>query len=134
MLPELIPGDAVIDAGAITVDDHIYFVSFTELDLSDGITIAEIAYIAHEATHSQQYRTITGFRAKYLGYYLSNYLGEETFSPGNQGRKKAYEEIPYEQEADDIQRRVLNAGVNPCIPKPPGRAKAKSRGKKKRRN
>lgn len=135
-----LPGDTVIQGGAITVDDHIYFRDTGQFNAADGLTPGEIAFVAHEATHSLQMRTITGYKAKYVGYFLVNLLLKNTFNPAGQAIENSYREIPYEGDARakqaDIDNDIATNG-NPCDPKPvqpsnPAQ-RAKPRGRKKRR-
>jgi hypothetical protein len=62
----------------------------------NGITI-----IAHEITHTQQYRKYGrfGFQLKYLASYINNKRRQ-------MGDSGAYEEIPFEKEAYEKEREV----------------------------
>jgi hypothetical protein len=60
-----------------------------------------IATIAHELTHTLQYKKYGGlrFRLKYLVFYFNNKRKKK-------GDLQAYEEIPFEKEAYEKEREV----------------------------
>lgn len=69
------------------------------IDTAEGL-----ALIAHEIAHCRQYQQFGkwGFRTKYLSAYLQNRRSGMT-------DKTAYEQIPFEIEAREIERQVLSA-------------------------
>ncbi len=72
---------------------------YYRLDSAEGL-----ALIAHEIVHCRQYQQFGkwGFRTKYLSFYLQN-------RRGGMAEKVAYEQIPFEIEAREIEHNVLSA-------------------------
>ena len=70
---------------------------YYRIDTAEGL-----ALIAHEITHCQQYQQFGkwGFRARYLSAYIQNRRNGMT-------EKIAYEQIPFEIEAREIEQSVL---------------------------
>ncbi len=78
----------------------IYFApGYYRTDTAEGL-----ALIAHEMTHCRQYHQLGKwrFRTKYLSAYLQN-------RRNGMAEKTAYEQIPFEIEAREIERQVLLA-------------------------
>ncbi len=72
---------------------------YYRVDSLDGL-----ALIAHELVHSRQYHEFGKwiFRARYLSAYVQNLRQGMT-------RKAAYEQIPFEIEAREVERQVFSA-------------------------
>lgn len=71
---------------------------FYRIDTVEGLTL-----IAHELVHSRQYYELGKwtFRTKYLSAYVQNRRSGMT-------NKTAYEQIPFEIEAREVERKVLS--------------------------
>lgn len=78
----------------------IYFApGYYRLDSAESL-----ALIAHEIVHCRQYQQFGkwGFRTKYLSFYLQN-------RRSGMAEKVAYEQIPFEIEAREIEHNVLSS-------------------------
>ncbi|MBS1791002.1 MAG: DUF4157 domain-containing protein [Acidobacteria bacterium] len=99
-IPRYVTVAAATEPIGFTDEWKIYFApGYYRIDTAEGL-----ALIAHEITHCRQYRQFGkwGFRTKYLSAYLQNRRNGMT-------DKTAYEQIPFEIEARDIERQVLSA-------------------------
>lgn len=83
---------------AYTSGNHIYFAP----GKYDPSSVEGIATIAHELTHSQQYKKYGRFRfrLRYLKYYFEN-------KRKRMDDYNAYEQIPFEREAYDKEREII---------------------------
>ena len=98
-IPWLVRIFSKIDPAAYTSGNDIYFAP----GQYNTKSIAGIALIGHEVTHSQQYSEYGtwGFRRKYYKDYKENLkVGMNEY--------EAYENIPFEIDAYDKQRQIYN--------------------------
>ncbi len=113
-----VPFYVPIDAAAFTLDDHIYFGPGSYNPLN-GIQEDEIILIAHEVTHSRQYRENGSLRqkARYLSESAAQgIVGTIEWNAG-MGFALSYYGNKYEKEAYDLDKKVrddLIKNGNPC--------------------
>ncbi len=99
-IPRYVSITAVAEPIGYTDGWKIYFApGYYRLDSAEGL-----ALIAHEIVHCRQYHQFGkwGFRTKYLSAYLQN-------RRNGMVEKIAYEQIPFEIEAREIEHNVLSA-------------------------
>ncbi|HEU4934021.1 MAG TPA: DUF4157 domain-containing protein, partial [Pyrinomonadaceae bacterium] len=108
-LPEEITQFAVIDVGAITLANGIYFATGQYSGNLDGVEL-----IAHELTHIKQWRLKgqIGFASAYLSEYLKN-------RKAGMSERDSYANISFEKQAaeyaENIKKAIKNQyGENPC--------------------
>lgn len=107
-IPRRVKMFAVINPAAYTSGNHIYFAP----DSYDPETIEGVALIAHEITHSAQYKTYGKVRFQLL--YLMHYLANKKKGMND---ADAYEAIPFEIEARAKEREVLDWLKAACLPR-----------------
>ncbi|HQR32136.1 MAG TPA: DUF4157 domain-containing protein [Blastocatellia bacterium] len=99
-IPRYVSITAAADPIGYTDGWRIYLApGYYRVDSLDGL-----ALIAHELVHSRQYHEFGkwNFRARYLSAYAQNLRQGMT-------RKAAYEQIPFEIEAREVERQVFSA-------------------------
>ena len=97
-IPRYVSISAAADPIGYTDGWKIYFApGYYRLDSAEGL-----ALVAHEIVHCRQYHQLGkwGFRTRYLSAYLQN-------RRAGMADKIAYEQIPFEIEAREVEHQVL---------------------------